>query len=126
MKKNISCKLGTITYSGERLNETEMHRLAWLDPLDIRRKCHFLYVMYQRSKDESFLDGQRLCTRQFDKILFNFLNPAVKKAFRSPSYLGARLWDILPRDTQLSGGIHEFKNRIAKHVKNGMFTDVKI
>ena len=115
-----------ISLSGQRFNEIEMHSSARLDLLEIRRICHLLSVMYYRSKDARYLDGRRLPTRQFDKIKFKVINPGVKKAFKSPNYLGSRLWDLLPRDTQASPTIHQFKAKIAHHVEDGLFTDFKI
>ena len=103
-----------------------MHNLARLDRLDTRRICHLLNIMYHRSKEPKFLDIRDIPTRQLDKVKFKVINPVVKKAFKSPNYLGALLWDMLPKDTQSSGSLHVFKNKVAKHVKNGMFDKVRI
>ena len=115
-----------ITYAGERFSELEMHSSANLDTFDTRRICPLLGVMYYRSKDPKLLDNRGLPTRQFDKIKFKVLNPAIKKAFRSPNYLGAQLWDLLPKDTQLAPGIHSYKIKVARHVRDGLFKDLKI
>ena len=115
-----------ITYAGERLTELEMHSSANLDTLETRRICHLLNVMYYRSREPTLLDKRDLPTRQFDKIKFKVLNPVIKKSFKSPNYLGAKLWDMLPQDTQTSSGIHEFKNKVDKHVKGGLLKDLKI
>ena len=115
-----------IAFSGKRLSELELHNSANLLYLDNRRKCHLLSVMYQRSKELRYLDNRQLPTRQFDKVKFKVLAPVIKIAFRSPNYLGALLWDLLPRDTQLSNSMHIFKDRVGKLVKEGLFNNVRI
>ena len=35
-----------------------------------------------------------------------------KKYEKSPYYLGTKLWDNLPKETQFSDNVHEFKKRI--------------
>ena len=80
-----------------KLSEDEMHLEARLDKLDKRRIYHILILMYNRAQNPVMLDDRDLPTRQFDKVKFRVINPNVKKAFRSPNYLGAQLWDRLPR-----------------------------
>ena len=91
-----------------------MHNYAGLDFPDTRRICHPSRLMYHRSKDVKLLDNRALPTRQFDEVKFK------------ANYLGAQLWDILPKDTQLSTSYCEFKNKIAKHVKAGMFKNLRL
>ena len=81
--------------------------------------------MYFRSKNQALLDNRYLPTRQFDKIKFLVLNPMIKIAFRSPNYLGGYLWDLLPKDTQISPGINAFKVKVTRHIKDGLFKDLK-
>ena len=58
--------------------------------------------MYHRAKDVSYVDNREIHTRQYDKIKFKVIHPLVKKAFKSPNYFGAHLWDRLPKDSKLS------------------------
>ena len=109
-----------------RLNESELHVAAGLNHLSTRCISHLLSLMYSRSKCPSFLDDRDLPTRQFDKIKFKVIRPDVKKAFRSPNYLGSSPWDRLPADTQKSRTKSRFKCEVEKHVKNGLFDNVKI
>ena len=52
-------------------------------------------------------------------------NPShIKKAFKSPNYYGAQLWDNLPLDTQLSGSYKDFKGKVRRHITAGMFDQV--
>ena len=115
-----------ISFSGQRLNEAELHSAAKLDLLAARRICHLLNVMYYRSKKAKYLDGRKLPTRQFDKVKFRVINPGIRKAFRSPNYLGSQLWDMLPMETQTSPTIHKFKAKITRHVTGGLFENFKI
>ena len=68
--------------------------------LGYRRVAHLLGIMYHRSKCKDLLDNRAINTRQFDKVKFKVLNPVVKKTFKSPNYLGAQLWDKLPKDVR--------------------------
>ena len=109
-----------------RLNEGELHLAAGLDLLSTRRINHLLFLMYNRSKNPDLLDNRDLPTRQFDKVKFKVINPNIKKAFKLPNYLGAQLWDMLPKETQKMPTLHKFKNEVAKHVKNALFENAKV
>ena len=45
----------------------------------------------------------------------------MKKAFNSPNYLGVNYLDKLPVEMQASNTVHEFKHKIARHLKDGLF-----
>ena len=77
--------------------------------------------MYHRSKCPVFLDARPLVTTQFDKIKFKVITPNIKKAFKSPNYLGAQLWDKLPLDVQLSAACGIFKTEVKSHIAAGLF-----
>ena len=77
--------------------------------------------MYHRSKNVELLDIRDIQTRQFDKIKFKVINPVIKKAFKTPNYLGALLWDKLPKETQLLGSFAGYKREIKKHCAEGLF-----
>ena len=84
---------------------------------------HLLSSMYHQSKIDSLLDKRDLNTRQLQKLKFKVMNPLVKKAFKSPNYLGSRLWDILPKETQVAGSFNVFKFRVKQHIAAGMFNN---
>ena len=107
-----------------RLDEDELHARANVLLLNQRRIFHLLGIMYHRSKVDKYLDKRDVRTRQFDKVKFVVLQPLVKKAFKTPNYYGAQLWDRLPKDTQLSGSYKEFKCKIKKHITAGMYNNV--
>ena len=104
-----------------KLNETEMHSAAKVTELKYRRAQHLVNIMYHRSKFDKYLDKREIQTRQFAKIKFKVINPVVKKAFKSPNYLGAQLWDLLPLDTQTSPTYSLFKYKVKKHIAAGLF-----
>ena len=106
------------------LDEDALHAEATLTLLKHRRILHLLGIMYRRSKIIDHLDVRDIRTRQFDKVKFKVLNPVIKKAFKSPNYLGAQLWDKIPISTQLSGSFVEFKRKIKKHIGEGLFDNV--
>ena len=107
-----------------KLDEAELHSEANLLMLRHRRALHLLVSMYHRSSKPHFLDKRDIATRQFDKIKFKVINPVIKKAFKSPCYLGAQLWDLLPRETQTAPSTISFKQRIKRHVAAGLFDRV--
>ena len=86
-----------------------------------RRTLHLLISMYHRSKQESYLDRRDIATRQFDKVKFKVINPNIKCAFKCPNYLGAKLWDKLPKETQIEPSINVFKFKVKKLIAAGMF-----
>ena len=108
------------------LGEDELHAEAGALLLKSRRKLHLLILMYQRSKVDEYLDKRRLPTRQFVKIKFKVMVPQIQKAFRSPNYLGAQLWDVMPFETQASPTFNLFKTRVKRHIAAGMFNEVRI
>ena len=117
-----------IVYSNElpTLNESELHSESGILELKNRRILHLLGIMYHRSTKDAYLDRREIHTRQFDKIKFKVMTPVVKKAFKSPNYLGAKLWDMLPRDTQRAGNFAEFKYKIKCEVNAGLFKNVRM
>ena len=103
------------------LNEHELHQAAGIQLLKYRRMMHLLAIMYHRAKVRYYLDVRDIPTRQFDKIKFKLIAPVVKIAFKSPNYLGAQLWDLLPADTQTADSYAIFKHKVQKHIKDGLF-----
>ena len=106
------------------LDETNLHQKAKLTTLKLRRVQHLLSILYHRSKKDKYLDLRPIVTRQFDKIKFKVLNPIIKKAFLSPNYLGAQLWDLLPRETQTAPTYNIFKLKVKKHIAAGLFDNI--
>ena len=104
-----------------RLDEAELHEEAKLTLLKHRRALHLLISMYHRSKCVNYLDVRDIATRQFDKIKFKVITPSIKSAFKCPNYLGAKLWDKLPRDTQAEPSLNVFKFKVKRHIAAGMF-----
>ena len=80
--------------------------------------------MYHRSKDDDCIDKRDLPTRQFDKIKIKVINPGIKKAFKSPNYLGSQLWDMLPSDTQAAPMYNLFKLKVKRHIAAGLYDNV--
>ena len=92
-----------------RLDEQGLHHKANLTLLKPRRVLHLLSLMYFRARDHDNLDNRHNATRQFAKIKSN--------------YLGAQLWDILPRETQVEPVFCMFKFKVKRHIAAGMFKD---
>ena len=115
-----------IVYSDRhpKLGEDDMHAEANVPLLKLRRIEHLLELMYRRSKEPDRLDDRKLPTRQFDKIKFKVDAPQVRVSFKSPNYLGSIVWDKLPLETQSSPDIANFKKRIKRHAREGLFKNL--
>ena len=107
-----------------RLSEAEMHNAANLTHLKFRRIHHLVNIMYHRSKIDKYRDNRHLPTRQFAKIKFKVITPNIKSAFKSPNYLGAQLWDMLPLDVQTAPTYSLFKYRVKRHIATGLYNNV--
>ena len=74
--------------------------------------------MYHRSRKPDYLDERNLATHQFDKIKFKVIKPVIKKAFKSPGYLGAQLWDLLLLNTRTAPTSVSFKSKVKGKLAN--------
>ena len=92
--------------------------------LKYRRIHHLVNIMYHRSKCDQYRDKRNLPTRQFAKIKFKVITPVIKNAFRSPNYLGAQLWDLLPYDVQTAPTYNIFKYKVKKHIAAGLYNNL--
>ena len=106
------------------LGEDDLHREAILMLLKQRRIQHLVNIMYHRSKLDHYLDKRDVPTRQFAKIKFKVIHPNIKKAFKSPNYLGAQLWDKLPLDTQGAPTYNLFKYKVKRHIAAGLYNNM--
>ena len=125
LSKLQNCGL-RIVFTGRAhlLDEAEMHAEAKLTVLKARRFFHLLCVMYRKSKCAEYLDRRDIPTRQFDKIQFIVITPVIKKAFKTPNYLGSQLWDLLPLDTQSAPTYNLFKFKSKRHIAAGLFNHI--
>ena len=111
--------------NGPKLNEEEMHNEANLDLLSHRRILHMLNLMFHRSKQGVYLDKRDIHTRQFDKVKFKVITLVIKKAFACPNYLGSKLWDLLPNETQTELMFKTFKYKVKRHIAAGLFNAIQ-
>ena len=107
-----------------KLSEEALHSKANLQLPKYRRVMHLLSIMYHRSKVPDLLDNRDMRTRQYDKIKFKVITPVVKKSFKIPNYLGGRLWDMLPLDTQCAESFNAYKIKVKKLTAEGLFNRV--
>ena len=107
-----------------KLDVDEMHSEANIMKLKYRRIHHLVNIMYHRSKHDHYLDKRVMPTRQFAKVKFKVINPVVRKAFKSPNYLGAQLWDMLPLDTQSAPTYNMFKYKVKRHIAAGLYNNI--
>ena len=114
------------TQNAVKLDEGGLHLESGINELKFRRIIHLLGLMYHRSKKEEYLDMRDIHTRQFAKIKFIVMAPIIKKAFKSPNYLGAMLWDKLPAETQSAGSYSEFKFKVKREINTGLFNNVQM
>ena len=104
-----------------KLDEDELHTKANVMKLKYRRTQHLVNITFHRSRQDHYLDKRDMPTRQFAKVKFKVITPNIKKAFKSPNYLGAQLWDKLPLDTQTAPTFSEFKFKVKRHMAAGLY-----
>ena len=80
----------------------ELHILANLKPLKIRRKLHLLQFVFRKKHDKKLLARRAAgrVTRSSGKILFNLKKPRTEKYKTCVSYYGFKLWNQLPASIQ--------------------------
>ena len=90
----------------------ELHKEAKLLSLRQRREKQLLILLYKLSKKGILRKITNRATRQQEKYVFRTDTKIGKKYEESPYYQGTKLWDKLPKETQFSENVHEFKKRI--------------
>ena len=92
----------------------DLHSRANLDLLYMRQERQLLGLMYDISKNLSYILPPRANTRQADKLMFvtEIVNYDIYQ--NSPYYVGTRLWNKLKADVQKKQNRGEFKREIKK------------
>ena len=92
----------------------DLHSRANLDLLSSRREMQLLGLMYDISKDPSYVLPLRANTRQADRITFTTEIVKCDTYQKSPFYIGTGLWNKLPADVQKKQSRAEFKTCVRK------------
>ena len=72
----------------------------------------------------TLINEKYLLVSLLKKIKFKVINPVVRKAFKSPNYLGAQLWNMLPLDTQSARTYNMFKYKVKRHIAAGLYNNM--
>ena len=100
------------THRNDRVLLEILHNKAKLSSLEQRRSIQLLQLMYKLSKNnENRVIGTRN-TRQNEKYVFRMDSKIGNKYSHSPYYKGCKLWNALPRETQLLNSTSIFKHLI--------------
>ena len=90
------------------ISRNDLHKEAKLLSLEQRREKQLLILMYKLSQKGISRKVTNRVTRQQEKYVFKTDTKIGKKYEKSPYYLGEKLWDKLPRETQFSENVFEF------------------
>lgn len=98
----------------QSINKLDLHRKAKLATLHQRADKQILCNFYKRSlKPDKYpqLDNTGI-TRLNLKIRFNMPMPTIERFKQFTTYYGMKLWDELPKETQMADSYLSFKNRV--------------
>ena len=116
--KALKCALGV-----DPLTSTEeVHSMAKLDRLHIRRQQHIMQLMYKQ-KDHPFLWARKtarrsgVATRSSKKKQFILKKVKTEKLRKSITNKAPHLWNKLPKEIQNLPDIKLFKFRLTQHLK---------
>ena len=97
----------------DMISRTELHKEAKILSLGQRREKLLLTLMFKIPQKGILRKVANRATRQQDKYVFKTDTKIGKKYEEKKNYyIGTKLWDNLPKETQFADNIHEFKKRI--------------
>ena len=96
----------------DMISRNELHKEAKLLSLEQRREKQLLILMYKLTQKGMCRKVTNRPTRQQEKCVFKTDTKIGKKYEKSPYYIGTKLWDKLPNETQFVDTVFEFKDRI--------------
>ena len=93
-----------------RVSIEKLHNKCKILSLEQRVRKQMLWFMYLLSKEANLIRVPD--TRNAAKIGFKVIT--YQRYEKSPSCIGTRLWDELPRNVQFANTVYEFKREIDK------------
>ena len=96
----------------------ELHVKADLLRLKYRREAHLMNLMFDLSKVSGKLKRPNkfgVSTRSSARKLFKIRKPRTEKYKKSASYIGPKVWNLLPDHIQQTDVKTEFKCKINAH-----------
>ena len=96
----------------------DLHNHANLALLGTRREIQLLGLMYDISKNPSYVLNSRANTRQARKIVFATEIVKYDIYRKSPYYVGCNLWNTLPAEIQMQQSRGNFKIELRRFYRN--------
>ena len=115
--KALKCALGL-----EPLTHTEeVHKLAKLDTLSVRRQQHTLQLMFKQKNSPTLWKRKKsrrsgVATRSERKKLFNITRARTEKLKKSITCRAPQLWNSLPKEIQHIKDLRLFNLVVKKHL----------
>ena len=115
--KALKCALGLDPTTSSK----EVHKLAKIDNLKVRREMQLSQIMFKQ-KDDPFLWRRKkkrssgVTTRSALKKLFVITQAKTEKFKKSITNKAPALWNSLPRDIQVAQDLRLFKHLVRKHL----------
>ena len=107
-----------LVFKGKIMSVAEMHERANVEYLEERRENHLLSLMYNRAKDDNYIDNTTRKTRMADAVVLKVPKARTNKLKKAPIYKGSVLWNNLPPRIRQAKTRLELKNLNKMH-KNG-------
>ena len=98
----------------DRVSIDRLHHEAHLQSIEQRSEFHLLKILYDYSKNPDHVKPARRATRAANKITFNIPNRCSEKYLNSPLYKGAKIWNTLHENVQLSDTIDFFIKNVKR------------
>ena len=112
-----------ITKTGRRAPITALKQELQLTTLEHRRTTQLLCLCYHRSRanlsapqDNTTQLTSRSATRRSSKYNLNVPRPRTECLKRAPCYIGATLWNDLPKDIKEIDSIDSFKPALKRYL----------
>ena len=97
------------------ITRNELHKEAKLLSLEQRREKQLLILMYKLSQKGMCRKVTNRPTRQQEKYVFKTDTKIGNKYEKSAYYIGTKLWDKLPTETQFLDTVFELKKKEFSH-----------
>ena len=101
--------------SDRKLLVHERHTRSKVEYLEQRRDNHMLTLMFNRTKEEQYLETCNRATRRTDAVLLRTPRAHTNKLTKVPLVRGSNLWNDLPVRIRESKTKLELKNLVRRH-----------
>ena len=100
------------------INTTVLHENAKMEKLCDRRTVSLSCIMYDLYQQGMYERNVTRVTRAANGFTFDLMVPRMSVYAKSPYYVGANVWNLLPTDIRNTDSKDEFKQKMRDHLKH--------